>query len=992
MLFRSSGVPDFDQKQDNWNAPPGSGPWTFCGPVAAANSLWWFDSKFEPSPVWPMSLPANDTYFLVTSYTPGGYDDHDPLNVGGIGPLGLVDHLACYFNTDGRISPQPTLGTEVHQMSYGLQNYLYNDPSHICYSMAPSRQGSYYDDYHVQLVKQPAWPWVVDEVLRSEDVILLLGFWQEQPAGSGVWVRVGGHYVTVAGIDAADQQIAFSDPFWDNAESGGPGRVLSGTIFLPHSPGHAANIHNDAGNVSHDIYTVTLATTSPAGAWEIVGYPYPTGDFSMQNCPDEYIPDQGTFSAAGGPVMTEVEYALAMSPFKWKPGGEWVHTFYAGEWIWEWWSYEDDGDSCLPDFAWDDGEPFYDGPTALANSLWWFDSKAETLVTGGWPESPPTVVDNYPLLTAYGPWDDHAITNTKPFIADLAAQLDTTAEGISRETMVAGIDAYLTARGATSAFYTHTQDSPSFAWVADEVETCEDVILLLGFYEDMADGSWERKGGHWVNAAGVSRAGGMIGISDPYTDAANVQSFFDVMYTGRVFPPEHLGTPFTAEEKQDPQAISHDIYAAADSPLTEYAWALADYPATALITDFVGLNEGGLPWTSYPISTVVEWAIGVSPYSDLSIEKTASDDEVPAGETVTFTIAYTNKGLAAAENVSIVERLPLDRLTGLAYQANPPLDHVPGITFTWQIPKLTYGQQGVITVTGIAVTDGPISNTVYITGQNAIGLPTPDRDESSNAAIWPDPTWTKWVDGLAWIPHLTIPVETWETHTVVDVITTQHALTLTEVWTASHLALTQYTVDPPAAGVVMTGPGWLRFHVLPGQTVTLTKLFQVQPCTWTQTLLQESLFSEYKLLESRAVSFAKRSADLTIGSLYTPAVSAGETATFTLLYGNNGGVENDVWIRNVFPSKAPLLTANPLADRVGASGLWAEWDIGDLGMSQTGRITVAVAISPTVRRGDRITITDWIYDHLDRPVDETQIVFQAQGWDIYLPVVMRQSP
>ena len=39
--------------------------------------------------------------------------------------------------------------------------------------------------------------------------------------------------------------------------------------------------------------------------------------------------------------------------------------------------------------AWGGGEPFYDGPTALANSLWWFDSKAETLLTGGWPVPPP---------------------------------------------------------------------------------------------------------------------------------------------------------------------------------------------------------------------------------------------------------------------------------------------------------------------------------------------------------------------------------------------------------------------------------------------------------------------------------------------------------------------------------------------------------------------------------------------------------------------------
>ena len=63
-----------------------------------------------------------------------------------------------------------------------------------------------------------------------------------------------------------------------------------------------------------------------------------------------------------------------------------MHSYYMGEWIWEWWAYEDDGDSCIPDFHAIDGcwlpRKTYDGPTALADSLWWFDSKAETLVTG----------------------------------------------------------------------------------------------------------------------------------------------------------------------------------------------------------------------------------------------------------------------------------------------------------------------------------------------------------------------------------------------------------------------------------------------------------------------------------------------------------------------------------------------------------------------------------------------------------------------------------
>ena len=98
--YAPNGVPDFDQKQVpwwNW----GTGQWSYCGPVAAANSLWWFDSKFEPSPVMPLGIlpppsPHNDNYYLVTSYGgwPPMWDDHDPTNVGAMWGPGLVDDLA----------------------------------------------------------------------------------------------------------------------------------------------------------------------------------------------------------------------------------------------------------------------------------------------------------------------------------------------------------------------------------------------------------------------------------------------------------------------------------------------------------------------------------------------------------------------------------------------------------------------------------------------------------------------------------------------------------------------------------------------------------------------------------------------------------------------------------------------------------------------------------------------------------------------------------
>jgi uncharacterized repeat protein (TIGR01451 family) len=743
MDYAPSGVPDFDQKQANWGYidPTGLMVWSYCGPAAAANSLWWFDSKFEPSPLVP---PApKDNYFLITSYL-AGLDDHDPINVGGLGTPALVDDLAWYFNTDGKRVPMPgKTGTSIQDMSYGLQWWLYGGNPAWGGSPIGPRFGNYYDDYHVQMVKAPAWEWVVDEVERSEDVILLLGFWQQ--SGPEYFERLGGHYVTVAGINAADLEIAFSDPYFDNAESGGAGRVLSGTLpgYL-HSPipGHPSFIHNDAGNVSHDAYSVTLVGPLPPlpipnrqWAWVISNYLY-SPNFQGQNTPQEFFNIPGP---PAPPIIVAVEYAIAVSPFTWKPGGEWIYQYYNNNWIWEWWAFDDDADSCIPDFHMSGVNPLnnkvYDAATALADSLWWFDSKAETLLTGDFadpPPPPPQNNDNYPLIQTYGAWDDHNPSNTQPLINDLAANyLSTDATGTSPANLATGIQDYLSATHTDTDFYTVTQEAPSFEWVASEVEACEDVVMLLGFYELLPSGTWERKGGHWVDAAGVSQASGQVGLSDPWLDGAAVESFFDVVHTGRVFPPERLGTGFTDPEKFEPQAISHDIYFTATSPVDTYLWALADYPAEDIIDMAEGLNGGGEDWIGEPISTVVEWAIGVSPYADLVITKTALVTEFMTTSPITFVIEYANTGLASVSNVVISDNLPSAALSNLGYTSLPPLTADPGPPYSWTIPKLSYGQGGVITVT--AVVTKPLVTGLY-TNTVTISIPASERSPANNTS------------------------------------------------------------------------------------------------------------------------------------------------------------------------------------------------------------------------------------------------------------------
>ena len=302
--YAPSGMPDFDQMQ---MSP------VYAGPFAVANLLWWFDSKFEPIPEGlplvgpPGTIPISDSYPLVESYSSLAWDDHDPRNV-----LPLAVDLSTYFRT-GLGMP----GTHIYDMYYGIQDYL--------------RDHGLRDEYVVTLVEQPDFFWIAEEVMRGEDLVLLLGWWEEQPPGSGHWVRIAGHFVTVAGVDPVNALLALSDPAQDAAEGWGlpgPSRVPRGTLnqhdLLHPSFPPFPTTHNDAGNVSHDVYFVAPGSSSPEGNWWIPDYPVRPICYAMQGANPNPQWEEPPGMYAGGMIHTEIEYALVVSSFTSKASGRWV--------------------------------------------------------------------------------------------------------------------------------------------------------------------------------------------------------------------------------------------------------------------------------------------------------------------------------------------------------------------------------------------------------------------------------------------------------------------------------------------------------------------------------------------------------------------------------------------------------------------------------------------------------------------------------------------
>jgi hypothetical protein len=47
-----------------------------------------------------------------------------------------------------------------------------------------------------QEIDEPTWEIIEYNIRISQNVVLLLGFWYEDPQEPGVWYRIGGHWVT----------------------------------------------------------------------------------------------------------------------------------------------------------------------------------------------------------------------------------------------------------------------------------------------------------------------------------------------------------------------------------------------------------------------------------------------------------------------------------------------------------------------------------------------------------------------------------------------------------------------------------------------------------------------------------------------------------------------------------------------------------------------------------------------------------------------------
>jgi len=269
--------------------------------------------------------PGDITVLPLIPSTP---DDHSEWN-----PVRLMPDLANCMNTDDVwATGSGHKGTKVPDMKTCITNRLNSTGLAPMYEAVNDVAGP---PFHTP--DDPDDDEVAEEVMRSEDVVLLLGFWWHN-LQTDQWNRCGGHYVTAAGVDLSpnNETVWLSDPAINNAETG----ALLGRVRGPDHTDHAPALnpppdHDDTQNISHDLYAVgprqIPATIPVASRWSIPTYAtngLPTTCIDVERwCMDD-VADPGRWRQnppeppilqddcydPDFPVSVEVEWMIDVSP------------------------------------------------------------------------------------------------------------------------------------------------------------------------------------------------------------------------------------------------------------------------------------------------------------------------------------------------------------------------------------------------------------------------------------------------------------------------------------------------------------------------------------------------------------------------------------------------------------------------------------------------------------------------------------------------------
>ncbi len=398
-----------------------------------------------------------------------------------------------------------------------------------------------------------------------------------------------------------------------------------------------------------------------------------------------------------------------------------------------------------------------------------------------------------------------------------------------------------------------------------------------------------------------------------------------------------------------------------------YSWDLGNVAsgASGEITLVVQVDTGTADGTLLPNSAVVTYTgPGGEPEPPggggtnvtvtapvMSFHKTVDVATADPGDSITYTLAYHNTGTGAASGVVLTDTLP-DHVTFVS--SVPAYTGVSGRTYTFDIGDVAAGASGTVTIVvtvDAGTPDGAVlTNTAVIDYDDSNGNPYPPGDDSASTTVTaPVVSFSKTADLAFADPG--------------DVIT--YTLTAHNSGTgdASGLILkdtipehtTFLSATPAYTGASGTTYTWSLGTLAAGGTATVTLKVTVDAFTADATVLLNTATLDYA--DANGNYYPQLSDEASTG-VTAPVMTFSKTAdvefadpgdliTYTIAYVNGGsGAATAVVIRDTIPASASFQSCSPAYSSV--SGRTYTWDIGTVGPTSSGTVTVVVKVNAGV--------------------------------------------
>jgi len=220
-----------------------------------------------------------------------------------------------------------------------------------------------------------------------------------------------------------------------------------------------------------------------------------------------------------------------------------------------------------------------------------------------------------------------------------------------------------------------------------------------------------------------------ITISNSGLGSATNALISDTLSTGLIFagPVILEGTGGTvAQDENDLPTLASGLTITNGTSIT------VTFPVTVSIgvaDDTVLTNTAAVTSTEVITPQMGSRAITVQA-SDLVITKTVTPGTAAPGDTITYTLVFSNAGSGTAAGVVITDSVPVS-VTGASWSGTANVS-LQGGTYVWDVTDLGMGQGGIITITGVLSSDLPLG-TVF-TNTAIITTTVADADATNNTS------------------------------------------------------------------------------------------------------------------------------------------------------------------------------------------------------------------------------------------------------------------